>query len=181
MQTGLSSSRGSRKISIGTDFFAYSGQVCRHLAGIVNGSAQLQYIIELAVAGMEDGCPEAIGPSTAERRQALEAYSERWRTLQFPDEIDLATQHAVRHTTSDGYVIARISTTNILEIIQFPSRSRLPQGDLKTWTITGADIAGDGVNMEICAIDSTQDLLVVVELSKRDAGRGRVPLISTLR
>ena len=100
------SSLRSRKSALGTHCYAYPGQVCRYVSGIINDSARLQYNIELAIAGMEDGCPDGIGPSTAERRQALETYYESWRTLRFSDQLGLAMQHKVRNTASDGYIFA---------------------------------------------------------------------------
>ena len=156
---------------------AHLQQLCRRFSETVDGSARLQYNIELAIAGMEDGCPDEISPSTAEKREALEVYSKSWHDLRFPDKIDLAMQHNVRFATSDGYVLVRITTTNILEVIQFPSRTRHPHRNFRTWTIPGAVIADEGVNsMAICAVDSTQDLLVVVEQGIR---YGRVPLPTT--
>ena len=159
------SSLRSRQSTLGTHCYAYPGQVCRYVSGIINDSARLQYNIELAIAGMEDGCPDGIGPSTAERRQALETYSERWRTLHFAGEIDLAAHHrqSIRYSTSDGYALARISSANFLEVIHFPSRTRHPQVGSRTWAIAGADMADEGIDMGICAIDSARDLLVVVE------------------
>ena len=147
---------------------AFPGQVCHRIAEIVNYSALLKYQIELAVAGMEDGCPDENGPSTADRRQALEAYCDSWRALEFSEEIDLTTRHEICYTTSDGHVVVCVRTTNVLEVIQFPSRSRNPEGDLRTWTIAGADIADADIadaeiDIGICAVDSSQDLLVVVE------------------
>lgn len=150
-------------------------QVCRRFLQIINASPRLQYNIELGVAGVENGCPDGIGPSTAERRQALVAYSESWRDLNFPDQIDLTRDHEMRSIASDGYVLARISFSNVLEVIQFPSRIRHPESALRTWTIAGADMADAGIKLGICAVDSTQDLLVVVE---QFPGHGRVPLLA---
>ena len=134
-------------------------QVCRLLASVIDESARLQYEIELATAGMENASTG--GMSTSERRIRLKEYTSRWRTLNFPVCTTLRKRddHRVIYcTVSDGYVLAQVTNSNVIELTRFPSHIRgVPY---KSWSISGATI---GIIIGICAVDSSQNLLVASE------------------
>ena len=126
---------------------------------IIDASAPLQYIIELALAGMVNGSVDEM--STPEKRQRLKEYNMAWRNVWFPVYTDFSVEvdATMQWVTSDGYVLARILGNNTIEITQFASPLRNVKGS--QWTISGADI---GIDILICAVDSTQDLLIVADV-----------------
>lgn len=133
-------------------------KLCHYLAEIIDASAPLQYIIELALAGMVNGSEDKM--STPEKRQRLKEYDAAWRNVRFPVYTDFSVQvdATIQWVTSDGYVLARVLGNNTIEVTQFASPLRNVEGH--TWTIAGEDME---IDILVCAVDSTQDLLIVAD------------------
>lgn len=119
----------------------------------------VQYRIELALAGLEDGPPG--GMSTSERLEALRAHQRAWQELK-------ASAILVQDETSDMHVAVfpgaamwahtENGSPRSLWLHQIPSLIRgIPS---RTWTL---DDVGFDVDVDRLCLDPAQDLLVAIE------------------
>ncbi|KAH8077412.1 hypothetical protein BXZ70DRAFT_703667 [Cristinia sonorae] len=143
-----------------------SQQVCKRFNEIVLQSIPLQYKIELAIDGFEDGPPG--GLSVAERLHALRQRRAAWWTMQ-PTEREVLTRQDGRDFI--GYAGHCIVTKNEGSLIfnQVASAFRGIPG--RSWAIEGFD-AGD---IPALTIHVNDDLVVVLD---RGEGQPYVRLLS---
>ncbi|TFK45308.1 hypothetical protein OE88DRAFT_1740408 [Heliocybe sulcata] len=130
--------------------------VCSGLKRLIDDSVILQYKIELAVAGMEDGPPSSIDVS--ERLRRLRSYTKAWRGMAFaPDEEEIAF---------DGYwelcggVLATSDGDSTLMFTKLPGPAR--GITLREWEIEDV-----GFPIRDFKMDPSQDLLVMLEFPER--------------
>ncbi|OBZ79706.1 hypothetical protein A0H81_00991 [Grifola frondosa] len=128
-------------------------QVCRFFQTIIDEDAALQYKIELAVAGMEDGPPSARSP--AERLAKLKARQAAWNSLQPSSQKTIPMLRGEVWELYGG-VLAQARGPQSLAFRQLPSDIRGIEE--KEWMIEDVGIAIRDFGM-----DPAQDLLVVIE------------------
>jgi hypothetical protein len=145
----------------GTSIFVHTrsthrriAQVCVVLHNAIKSSAECQYTIELASAGMEDGPPSHI--LRAERLQRLREYktawhSLKWRTDKSIDMLDGGVWELY------GGVLAHARTHHTLEFNQLPSQIRGITE--KRWEVTPRHLAA----IRDFAMEPACELLVLIE------------------
>lgn len=131
-------------------------QVCRRLFDIYSSEPAGAYAVESDLANVKNS--PAANFTTADRLARLREYRARWRTLHWTSEIrlDLSQDSELR---LHGSVLARCDmggATTVFEFMQVPSATRnIPRHD---WAVELP-----GLSCEEYEIDSTQNLLVVME------------------
>jgi len=131
-------------------------RVCRLFHMLVHDCTALQYCIELAVAGMEDGPPSSV--SAAERLNRLRQYKAAWDSLKWvrDETIDMSGHLWELY----GGVLAQYdSVGQSLNFRQLPSDSR--GIECQVWSV---EILG--TRLRDFAMDPSQDLLVLIENPK---------------
>ncbi|KDQ56110.1 hypothetical protein JAAARDRAFT_70916 [Jaapia argillacea MUCL 33604] len=131
-------------------------QVSRDSRALVDATPGLQYKIELAIAGMVDG-PDS-NMTTEERRRRLVTYQENWANLRWKQEEVLQALDGDSDLWElDGDVLALSGESDSLSLRQLPGIARGKPS--KTWKIKGV-----GPEFKDLRVDSTQDLVVLVEM-----------------
>lgn len=132
-------------------------QVCRLFNNMVMQSAALQYKIELAIAGMEDG--SASGLTISDRRQRLWEHQAAWRDLRWRSDTIIPMLRGGVWELYGG-VLAQARGKRTLCFTQLPSEIRgIPQ---RNWEVeVDAPIRDFG-------LDPSLDLLVVIEQPSRE-------------
>ncbi|KDQ56112.1 hypothetical protein JAAARDRAFT_36900 [Jaapia argillacea MUCL 33604] len=131
-------------------------QVSHVSRALVDATPGLQYKIELAIAGMVDG-PNS-NMTTEERRRRLANYQESWANLRWKqEEVLQALDGDADLWELDGDVLALSGESDSLFLRQLPGIARgIPS---KNWKIKGV-----GSEFNDFKVDSTQDLVVLVEI-----------------
>ena len=130
---------------------SWGAQTCKTLHDIVSGTLELQYAIELAVAGCEDGSSDL---SVAERYDRLLAHQEAWEKLDWTSEYDIPARNGGQVDINDS-VLAENEDSHTLVFHRLPSQLRGVEAS--EWTFRVDPPIRD------FAIDPSQDLLVVIE------------------
>jgi hypothetical protein len=120
---------------------------------LVDGTAELQYCIQLAVAGMEDGPPSSMSP--AERLDKLRQYMTAWDALEWgPNEtIEMSAGNLWELY---GGVLAQCVSDGGIKLRQLPSDHRCIKSDI--WFVETL-----GIHVRDFTMDPSQDLLVLIE------------------
>jgi hypothetical protein len=122
----------------------------------VDASSALQYIVELAAAGMCDGTPDGTVP--AERLRRLRGIQSAWKgsTWSLVDHFPYSKGISPYPIMASGNLVAfRNSRRGELVLLRFPSESRgIPE---RLWHL---DLSTN--RLEAAAADDSQDLLVYV-------------------
>ncbi|KZT05998.1 uncharacterized protein LAESUDRAFT_680684 [Laetiporus sulphureus 93-53] len=133
--------------------------VCHLFDDLVKTAALLQYKVDLAVAGMEDGPPSIESP--AERLQLLKKHQEAWRSLNFKDDKIIPMLKGEVWELYGG-VLAQARSSNTLSFRQLPSIMRGIEE--KEWVVEAM-----GFEIRDFTMDPSQDLLVVIQKPSRDS------------
>ncbi|KAH8102114.1 hypothetical protein BXZ70DRAFT_54128 [Cristinia sonorae] len=138
-------------------------QVSKTLNGVVTGSTAIQYKLELALEGLQDGLTGRW--STSERLQALRDRREAWKTMK-PTSIHVFLAHAVPwRTTTRSHVTWTDLDSRQFHVLQIPSaHRRIPE---KEWVIEESII--NTLRAEDLVYDPDQDLLAMLEASHHGA------------
>ncbi|EPQ55952.1 hypothetical protein GLOTRDRAFT_138664 [Gloeophyllum trabeum ATCC 11539] len=148
-------------------------RVCHRIKNIIDESVVLQYKIELAVAGMEDGPTSAI--SVSERLQRLKNYTEAWKTMSFSPEVETVTLTGNLWELCGGVLgLSDRAKPATLMFRKLPAIARGIEG--KEWTIEDV-----GFPIRDFKMDPSQDLLVMIELPPEPPAGGFVPCKIHLR
>ena len=129
-------------------------QVCRLLRELVTKSDELQYTVELAIAGCENGHGTL---SFAERRTCLRAHREAWRYVRWTDETVVPAGSSTGYcTVHDGIVASQIAHKGrTLAFTQIPSATKGVKH--RVWEVTVQP------SIHTFMVDASQGLLIVVE------------------
>ncbi|KZT29319.1 hypothetical protein NEOLEDRAFT_1128037 [Neolentinus lepideus HHB14362 ss-1] len=140
-------------------------RVCHFFHNLIEDSTELQYKIELCVAGMDDGSSKTL--SVASRLERLRAHQQAWAELKWAEEIWVPIALSGTWELYGGVWAARAWDTKELAFMQYPSLFRdIP---MKQWVIDDMGFA-----IRDFSLDISQDLLVLVELPTPDS-RGDFP------
>ena len=116
---------------------------------------RLQYKIQLAIDGIEDGTPG--GMTTVQRLDAIRRRREAWRSLQFDFKRFITVEGDRAHAFSGSH-FAWVDLNGHIRVLQVPSTIKgIPE---KSWAVKA-----EGLDFEQSVdmtIDADQDLLVVV-------------------
>ncbi|KAF4623257.1 hypothetical protein D9613_002126 [Agrocybe pediades] len=118
-------------------------------------TAQLQLIIELAVAGKINGNYDAA--SSSARLQLLKAHQSAWRSLRWKKELKIPMKSGGLWELFGG-VLGQSDEDNSLYFYRLPSELR--NIEAKEWSLSAGDI---DVHVRDFAMDPSLDLLVLVE------------------
>jgi hypothetical protein len=122
---------------------------------LIDDTAQIQYAIELEVAGAVDGPPG--GLTVIDRLNRLRGYQSAWDTMAWAQ--DSFVKKIRGHVWElYGGVLAQCSSSNAFVFRQLPSASR--DIEAKQWTVRR--VWGE-VKVRDFTIDPSQDLLVIVD------------------
>ncbi|KAH8099418.1 hypothetical protein BXZ70DRAFT_943596 [Cristinia sonorae] len=127
-------------------------QLNRLFKDIVDTDAYLQYKIELAVAGMEDGPPSSATPS--ERLQLLREHRKAWNEMRFNSSEDIPMSAGGVWELFGG-VLAQGIPPKGMSFNQLPSKLRGIES--KAWALHDL-----GVKIRDFGMDPASDLLVLV-------------------
>ncbi|TFK45325.1 hypothetical protein OE88DRAFT_1740424 [Heliocybe sulcata] len=131
-------------------------RVCTDLKRIIDDSVALQYKIELAVAGMEDGPPSSI--DLAERLRRLQNYTKAWRDMAFsPSENIRFDGH---YWELYGGVLATSAGDSTLIFNKLPGHARGIKS--RQWRIEEV-----GFPIRDFKMDPSQDLLVMLDFPEQ--------------
>lgn len=148
-------------------------KVCRLFLELVEQSIQLQYKLELALAGMED--EPSCNLSFATKLEKLRALQESWRDLKLsPGPSIPFTEHGL--WSFSGGLYAAVNPAGDLNFVQIPCRIRGTEE--RRWTIDGTDI---GIPVTYMRIDQAQDLLVLLEAVEDRTNTRSVPFVGGKR
>ncbi|KAI0649960.1 hypothetical protein C8Q79DRAFT_941783 [Trametes meyenii] len=128
-------------------------QSCSFLKDVMDDDKRLQYHIELAAAGMEDGPPSTL--TAAERLQILRTRQAAWDKLAKTSREEVPMLEGGVWELHGG-VLAQGEGSRTLVLKQLPSAIRGIES--REWRIEDL-----GVNMRDFGMDPAQDLLVVIE------------------
>ncbi|KAF9015535.1 hypothetical protein BDQ17DRAFT_1395802 [Cyathus striatus] len=131
--------------------------VCHLLQNIIENTANLQYIIELAVSGSEDGESSNNNLSIAERLQLLKKYQNAWDTELWHDEIKISMQRGGLWELY-GNILAQNSTRGDLSFVQLPSKLRSIKQ--QQWVYSQETFK---FNIRDFTVDASQDLIALIE------------------
>jgi hypothetical protein len=136
----------------------YRCQTCHHLKGIVDASSELQYIVELAAAGMCDGMPNDATP--AEQLRRLRGMQSAWKSSSWSlvDNFPYSKKISPYPVMVSGNLVVFWSSSGRrgeLVLFRFPSESRgIPE---RLWYL---DMSTN--RLKAVGADDSQDLLVFV-------------------
>jgi hypothetical protein len=127
-------------------------QVCSLFRALIDSLPSLQYKIELAIAGQEDG----VGHSLSTRRRLLRRHQLSWDALHWTQDLRFSMFRGGLWELY-GNVLAQITSNgHTLHFKQLPSQSRAIEE--KAWTVNVTQF-----RVRDFAIDPAQDLLIIVE------------------
>ncbi|KAI0717895.1 hypothetical protein C8T65DRAFT_571295 [Cerioporus squamosus] len=129
-------------------------EVCAWLKHVVDDDVRMQYKVELAAAGMEDGLHSTL--TASDRLVALRERQSAWKKLSWLSQEDLPAPQDSELWEFYGGVFARDANRRTLHFWQVPSQSRRIAG--RKWTIDDV-----GVSISDFYMDPAQDVLVIVE------------------
>ena len=125
------------------------------LRSLIDDTAQIQYAIELAVAGAVDGPPG--GLTVIDRLNRLRTHQSAWDTMTWSQ--DSFIKRIRGHVWElYGGVLAQCNSANAFLFWQLPSASRGIEA--KQWTICPDERE---VKIRDFTIDPSQDLLVIID------------------
>ncbi|KAG2049910.1 hypothetical protein BDR06DRAFT_918460 [Suillus hirtellus] len=128
--------------------------VCKFLCSMVDKSPPAQYLIELAISGLEDN-KRSSQLTTASRLALLKERNTHWNTLQWVESRDLPLLQDDDEWQFCGGVLAQSNLLGTMRLYQLPSQYRnIPA---RSWRIPILS------NTEDFTMDPAQDLLVLVE------------------
>jgi hypothetical protein len=133
-------------------------QLCRLFCTLIEITTSLQYKIELAASGLQDGPPSLLGP--ADRLKLLRDREKSWDTLTWTNEEDLMKVSG-NWELYGGVFAQHQSGDNSLKLWQLPSTHR--EIEKRHWSIPLPHF-----RLRDFGMDPAQDLLVIVETT-RDA------------
>ncbi|OAX33887.1 hypothetical protein K503DRAFT_859518 [Rhizopogon vinicolor AM-OR11-026] len=149
--------------------------VCNALHSIVEGSPAVQYTIELAVSGMEDGPPG--GLTAASRLVLLKERNSSWEVLKWVEtRIPLPGKVDIIWELCGGVFAHSNKSGSALRLHRLPSQYR--NIDERSWTIPLPSDTKDFI------MDPAQDLIALVEkptLLPNDYGRSKIRVRIRLR
>jgi hypothetical protein len=128
--------------------------VCKKLKDHVETAKETQYIIELALAGLEHNSNNTW--SSAERLESLRKYQSRWEKLEWSRETRIPFLASGMWDLYGG-ILAQADDARALHFTRLPSDSR--RIEKESWTIEPN--VGDAV-VEDFAFDPSQDLLTLI-------------------
>lgn len=131
-------------------------QVCSDLKTVIDADATLQYHIELAVAGMEDG-PSSVR-SPAERLEILRTRQNAWNKLKWKSQQEVPMSEGLVWEVY-GNVLAQARGDATLAFHQLPSDIRGIEG--RRWVLENL-----GVNIRDFGMDPAQDLLILLAMRR---------------
>ncbi|KDR85356.1 hypothetical protein GALMADRAFT_108380 [Galerina marginata CBS 339.88] len=129
-------------------------QVCSLFRELIRGTASLQYVIELAVAGQRDG--SNCTASSATRLKLLRRHQSAWNDLKWSREVRIPMRNGGLWELYGG-VLGQSTQEGTLVFSQLPSDLRSIEA--KEWTL-GPDF---GITISDFAMDPMQDLLILIE------------------
>ncbi|KAI0821790.1 hypothetical protein BC628DRAFT_800527 [Trametes gibbosa] len=130
-----------------------AAQVCRLFRDTMDQDVRVQYKIELAAAGMEDGPSSAL--TVADRLRMLKARQEAWHKLEWTSRSEMPMAQGGVWELYGG-VLAQGEGARTLVFRQLPSNIRGIEE--REWRIEDV-----GVDIRDFGMDPAQDLLVIVE------------------
>lgn len=128
-------------------------QVCRLFNSIINDAATLQYKMELALCGMEDGPPGSMVP--AERLECLREHQDAWGHLRFTQTSNIDMQSG-NVWELYGNVLSQGKNRRSLAFHQLASVIRGIED--RSWSLDDLD-----VEIRDFGMDPAQNLLVLIE------------------
>jgi len=121
---------------------------------LIEETAALQYKIELAASGMQDGPPSHVG--SVARLANLTRYEESWNTLTWTQDQSISMTKGRCWELCGGVFAQHIPDTNTLKFWQLPSTHR--GIETRHWSVPVLDLTVRDFGM-----DAAQDLLVLIE------------------
>ncbi|KAM6504241.1 hypothetical protein JOM56_001184 [Amanita muscaria] len=129
--------------------------VCSGFRYLIDSTTSLQYKIELAVTGQQDG---SYGDMFT-RREMLKMHQKRWDGLQWTEV--LRVPKVPNYWGLYGGVFAQVrSMPYTSHLKRIPSQSRGIKE--KNWILDLSTVLGEGARMENFGMDPGQDLLVII-------------------
>ncbi|KAI0676029.1 hypothetical protein C8Q78DRAFT_1066613 [Trametes maxima] len=125
-----------------TDILTCS-KVCRALASVVKRTQAVQYKLELGLAGMRDGTTQ--GVLVGKKLEQLRAYQKTWSSNDIPLDVITIERSSFRPLFRPASLFTGITKKSM----RLNFRERLPDPEF---------------SMDGCAVDHTQDLVVVTQL-----------------
>ena len=127
-------------------------QVCSDFRDLVDSTPTLQYTIELALAGQEDGgrC------QLSARREMLKLHQKGWTELAWTAELSVPMLDGDIWELCGSVLAESNDDPLIIRFYQLPSKSR--GIEQKEWSIPATEFQPDDIGM-----DPDQDLLVIIE------------------
>ncbi|CAL1695559.1 unnamed protein product [Somion occarium] len=135
--------------------------VCRLFNSIINDAATLQYKMELALCGMEDGPPGSMVP--AERLECLREHQDAWGHLRFTQTSNIDMQSG-NVWELYGNVLSQGKNRRSLAFHQLASVIRGIED--RSWSLDDLD-----VEIRDFGMDPAQNLLVLIESLVPNNGR----------
>ncbi|KAJ2932762.1 hypothetical protein H1R20_g4351, partial [Candolleomyces eurysporus] len=127
--------------------------VCSQFRDIIDRDPNLQYQLDLASAGLEDGPPT--GGSLTQRHEALKQYTSAWNQLKWSKEIEVPMMRSGLWELYGG-VLGQNTHEGGFTFTRLPSVLRGIEE--KTWTVDSP-----GFEYRDFTMDHGQDLLVLIE------------------
>src|SRR6266702_5425562 len=130
------------------------------MADVIRGSALLQYQLELGRCGMDDGPLNTL--SIPERRERLQAYDGAWKSLRWSaciDVLNIPDNTYNKVSIAPGGILTFISgRESKITFVQIPSNLR--GISMRQWELSFSLLP------RACALDPSEDILVVLRLHK---------------
>ena len=128
-------------------------QVCSLFRELINETASLQYIIELAASGQTNG-PEAFSTTSASRLEDIRKHQSDWGSSKWSRELRVPLRTDCAWELYGG-ILAQCDPGGMLTLNQLPSDLRSIEE--KVWTLDLGFYPDDFI------LDASQDLLVLTE------------------
>ncbi|KAF5312727.1 hypothetical protein D9619_002879 [Psilocybe cf. subviscida] len=130
--------------------------VCKNFKEIIDGTAALQYTIELAVSGQRNNCHYDPVDSSKEKLDRLKKHQEAWKELKWSRDLKIPMSSGGLWEIYGG-VLAQNTEQGEIQFYQLPSDLRGIEE--KRWTLPG----DFGFVVRDFSMDPGQDLLVLVQ------------------
>lgn len=130
--------------------------MCKNFKEIIDGTAALQYTIELAVSGQRDNCRYDPVDSSKEKLDRLKKHQEAWKELKWSRDLKIPMSSGGLWEIYGG-VLAQNTEQGEIQFYQLPSDLRGIEE--KRWTLPG----DFGFVVRDFSMDPGQDLLVLVQ------------------
>ncbi|KAA1474517.1 hypothetical protein DENSPDRAFT_841115 [Dentipellis sp. KUC8613] len=138
--------------------------VCKFFSGVVKGSAELQYRIQLTIEGVAETEGMPTHSVVAERLETLLARRHGWNTMKWMKKITITYKADMPWYFSDGILLSmrRSSSHQLVAVID-----QLPTRGSEDGSRTCIELPGLTSAPKVIAHDATQDLLVFVTRSDK--------------